>query len=247
VLVLYLLPPLAYRLHQVAFPVREGVSRLLGPRYVPWWGSHQLQVVFLAAPWLEGLLRVCGLYSAWLRLWGARVGRRVYWTPRVEVGDRALLEIGDDVVFGHRVAMFAHVIAPVRRRPGTPSGPAPGGGEDLTLYVRRIRIGARVFVGAGTGMGPGVRIDEGAYVPLESELFPNSRIGAGRSPSGRPVRPQPPETGDALPSIPVEAGSADEDTDAVGVGPGSGAGVGDGVGVGLGDGDGDGPTDKGPR
>lgn len=214
VAVLYLLPPLLHRVHQRFFPIREGMSRLVGPGYVPWWGSHQLQVLYIALPWLEGLLRVCGLYSPWLRLWGAKVGRRVYWTPRVDLADRSLLEVGDDVVFGHRVSIFAHVIVPTRRRGAAP-GPAPGGGENLSLYVRRVRIGDRAFIGAGTGMGPGVQVGEGAYVPLQSELYPNSRVGLGRP--APPRRPLPPRADLDPPSEPaptpvVEDGADDGPT-----------------------------------
>ena len=62
--------------------------------------GHQLQVLYSAFP---ALRLVPGLYSAWLRLWGSRVGRAVYWTPQVKITDRGLLKVGDGVVFGHRV------------------------------------------------------------------------------------------------------------------------------------------------
>ena len=38
--VLYLLPPLLYRLHERLFPLREGLHRLVGATYVPWWGGE---------------------------------------------------------------------------------------------------------------------------------------------------------------------------------------------------------------
>src|SRR5690242_9394747 len=98
---IYGLPVLVYRLHQWAYPVQEGISYLKGKEYSPWWGSHQIQSIYIAIPVLEAVLRLIpGVFSWWLRLWGAKVGRDVYWTPGLEIADRGLLEIGDRVVIG---------------------------------------------------------------------------------------------------------------------------------------------------
>jgi hypothetical protein len=163
-LVVYLLPPLLHRLHGRVFPLREGVHALVGTAYVPWWGSHQLQLPFVAFPALEALLRVLGLYSPWLRLWGARVGRRVYWTPLVEITDRTLLEIGDDVVVGHKCGFYAHAVKPARGA--------------LHVFLKRIRVGSGAFLGAGSGFGPGAVVEAGAYLPLRTEIFPGGRARA---------------------------------------------------------------------
>jgi acetyltransferase-like isoleucine patch superfamily enzyme len=165
VAVVYLLPVAAYRLHGVFFPLREGGSALVGTGYSPWYGGHQLQVVYLAFPALERTLRlVPGLYSAWLRLWGSRVGRGVYWTPQVEIIDRGLVDIGDGVVLGHRCGMSSHLIRPAR--------------GNLRLYVRRVRIGAGAFVGAGAYLAPGVVIEPGTLVPAGSHVLPRTLKGA---------------------------------------------------------------------
>lgn len=163
--VAYLLPVLCFRMHEALWPLREGRSRIDAPGYSPWWGGHQFQLMYNAFPALESALRLLpGVYSAWLRLWGSHVGRRVYWTPRVEVADRSLLDIGDGVVFGHLTACYAHLIKPHR-----------GG---LVLYVRRIRIGDGAFLSAGSRLGPGVRIAAGTVVPLLSD------VGVGRRVAG---------------------------------------------------------------
>lgn len=157
---LYLFPLLSFRLHQLAFPIVEGGSHLVGKGYSAWWGGHQIQLVYFAFPALEAALRlVPGLYSLWLRAWGSSVGRSVYWTPMVEIADRSLMEIGDRVIFGHRVSAYAHIIKPTRK--------------NLLLYVKRIRIGEGCFVGAGTVIAPGVTIPAGSYVAAGSELHPN--------------------------------------------------------------------------
>jgi hypothetical protein len=157
-LVLYVLPPLLHRVHGWVFPLKEGAHPLVGERYVPWWGSHQLQLIFTAVPSLEALLRVLGLYSPWLRLWGSTIGRGVYWTPLVEITDRSLLELGDRVVVGHKCGFYAHAIKPAR--------------GNLYLFLKRIRIGEGAFLGAGSGFGPGARVEAGAYLPLRTEIMP---------------------------------------------------------------------------
>jgi hypothetical protein len=159
----YLLPVLCFRVHDAVWPLVEGRSRIDAPGYSPWWGGHQFQVMYSAFPALEAALRlVPGLYSAWLRLWGSRVGRAVYWTPLVEITDRSLLDVGDGVVFGHRVACYGHLIK--RRRDG------------LVLYVRRIRIGAGAMLGAGSRLGPGAHLDDGVDLPLLTDVGVGRRV-----------------------------------------------------------------------
>ena len=161
-LTLYGLPLLAYRLHNQLYPITEGVSYLQGKAYSPWWGSHQIQLIYIAFPWLETLLRlVPSMFSVWLRLWGADVGRQVYWAPGLEIADRGLLSVGDRAIIGHRVGLYAHVIKPKRK--------------DLMLYVKRIHIGSDSFIGSASRIGPGVVIKSGDYVPVTSDLFPNQK------------------------------------------------------------------------
>ena len=160
---LYLVPVAIYRLHDAVWPLVEGTSRIDAPGYSPWWGGHQFQVMYSVFPALEGALRlVPGLYSVWLRLWGSRIGRGVYWTPLVEITDRSLLDVGHGVIFGHRVACYAHLIK--RRDAG------------LVLYVRRIRIGDGVLLGAGSRLGPGARIEDGSVLPILTDVGVGRRI-----------------------------------------------------------------------
>jgi hypothetical protein len=163
ILIVYLLPPVTLRLHEIFFPLREGLSKLSEPKYSHWWGAHQIQIIYIALPQLEALLRlVPGLYSAWLRLWGSRVGRKVYWTPNIEITDRSLLEIGDRVVFGHKCKLLGHAIKPK--------------GDAVILYLRAIRIGHDVFIGAGSRIGPGAVISDGSYLPVLTDVYINQAI-----------------------------------------------------------------------
>jgi acetyltransferase-like isoleucine patch superfamily enzyme len=156
---IYGLPLAAHRVHAARHPVGRSVEKLVSSDYSPWWASHQFQWVFIAFPVLETLLRaVPGLFSLWLRAWGAQVGRGVYWTPTLTVLDRGLLEIGDHVVFGHRVSLSSHIIRPTKR------------GDDLLCVIQPIRIGSGAFIGAGSVLGPGTVVGAGTLVEAGSVL-----------------------------------------------------------------------------
>ena len=159
----YLLPVLCSRALLFFYPLSLGLSNLSERRFSPWWASHQIQLIYGALPALEAILRlVPGLYSSWLRLWGSKIGRQVYWTPRMEVHDRTLLDIGDGVIFGHKVELYGHTIMPKRSR--------------LLLYTGPVRIGAGVFIGAGSRLAPGVVVAPNSVVPILSDLYMNERF-----------------------------------------------------------------------
>jgi hypothetical protein len=157
--VLYGFPLLVYRIHQLAFPIRTGLSDLDGEDYSPWWGGHQIQWVYVAFPALEAALRsVPGLFSAWLRAWGSAVGEGVYWTPGIEIADRGLLQIETGAVFGHRTGLSSHIITRRRGR--------------LVLLVKPVSVGARAFIGAGCVLGPGASVAPDAVVPAGTPVRP---------------------------------------------------------------------------
>ena len=163
---LYLAPPLSFRLHRRLFPFKRSLTNLSTPEYAPWWGAHQIQLVYIAVPQLEALLRIVpGLYSAWLRLWGSRIGRQVHWTPNVEVTDRHLLDIGDRVVCGHKCKFLGHAIKP-----------REAGGSALMLYSRTIKIGSDVFIGAGSRIGPGATVVDGLFLPVLTDVHINTTL-----------------------------------------------------------------------
>lgn len=109
--VLYLAPLIPGRLLRESLresPVRIAIG---SPDFLRWWACFQCQVLFLRFPALEEMLRlVPGVYSWWLRMWGARIGKRTYWAPQTIILDRGFLEIGDQVVFGAGVRLNPHVI-----------------------------------------------------------------------------------------------------------------------------------------
>lgn len=154
----YLVPVGLFRLHELFFPLKEGVTDLSLSVYNPWWTSHQLQMTFMAIPWLEGVLHlVPGLFSLWLRLWGSRVGSRVHWTPKVEIVDRSLVDIGDRAVIGHLSAFCSHLVTPIDGR--------------ASLLVRKVKVGRHAVVGGKVGLGPGTEVKDGELVKFGTTLY----------------------------------------------------------------------------
>lgn len=155
--IIYLLPLILYRIHFVFFPFTDGYWVLSEKKYNPWWASHMFQYPFIALPWLESLIHfVPGLYSIWLRAWGSKIGKAVFWTPRVEVIDRGLIEVGDYAIFGHISALCSHMVADIDGKPA--------------LVIKTIKIGDKAFIGADSQLGPG------ATVPSRTKLKPKTRL-----------------------------------------------------------------------
>jgi hypothetical protein len=164
-IILYIIPPLSLRLHQAIFPISEKPMDLAKRQYSAWWGAHQIQVIYTAVPQLEALLRIVpGAYSVWLRLCGSRIGRNIYWTPNIEITDRSMLEIGDNVVFGHQCKLLGHAIKPTAKR--------------MILYTKKITIGSDVFIGAGSRIGLGATIADGVYLPILTDVYINQKVEA---------------------------------------------------------------------
>jgi hypothetical protein len=148
-LLLYLAPPLLARLVRACLPVRCGWIALGSRDYFVWWFLLNLQMVFCRFPALEECLRlVPKLYSAWLRLWGSRIGRYIYWAAGVCVLDRSFLDIGDAVVFGAGVRLNPHVLT--RNEQG-----------EIQLALAPIQIGDQAMVGGYSLLTAGTRIAAG--------------------------------------------------------------------------------------
>lgn len=155
--IVYLMPLFFHRVHFMLFPFGDGYWVLAEKKYNPWWASHMFQYPFIACPWIESLIHfIPGLFSLWLRAWGSKVGKGVFWTPRVEIVDRGLIEIGDRCVVGHITGMCSHMVADIEGQPA--------------LVIKKIILGEKVFVGADTQLGPG------ANIPARTKLKPKSRL-----------------------------------------------------------------------
>jgi len=164
VFVWYFLAPLCFCIHDRFCPLCEGREDLAdGRRYSAWWASQQFQIVYTMLPQLEMLLRLIpGAYSAWLRLWGSRIGRGVMWTPVVEILDRSMLDIGDHVLIGHQVAMVSHTVVPK--------------GDRHVLHLARIRVGDGAFISGRTGLGLGAQVAAAEFLKFGSQVYLNRRL-----------------------------------------------------------------------
>lgn len=155
---LYLFPVVIFRLHNIFWPLREGIFDIAAKSYSPWWASYQFQFLFIAFPFLETPWHfIPGGFSCWLRLWGSKIGTNVLWTPRVEVIDRGLLNVGSNVVVGHIAAFCCHAIMPRKNR--------------MVLFVKKISIGDNSFIGADGQFGPGASVPAGELVKPKARVY----------------------------------------------------------------------------
>jgi non-ribosomal peptide synthetase-like protein len=173
----------------VAATLTVAAKRLLIGRYTagrhPYLGSMYLRHWIVAQfarslPW--DLLESTGLRAALLRALGARIGSEVHLHRGVALhhGGWDLLEIGDDAALGRDVSV------------------------GLVTYDRQQLVFAPVSIGADATldtrarMGPGSRLERGAFLSALSWLADGATVPAGERWDGVPARP----AGAAPPSPP---------------------------------------------
>jgi hypothetical protein len=148
---LYLLPPMTARVIGLIMPIKRTRIAMGSREYFTWWALANLQMVFCRLPFLEELLRLIpGVYSNWLRLWGAKIGRLTYWAAGTKILDRQCLQVGNNVVFGAGVRINAHVL--VKNETG-----------QLELLLAPIKIGDNVIVGGYSLLTTGTEIADGEF------------------------------------------------------------------------------------
>ncbi|MGW2866247.1 Pls/PosA family non-ribosomal peptide synthetase [Streptomyces sp. NPDC001205] len=124
----------------------------------------------LVVPALLGFLTGTPLMPAVLRLFGARVGRRV-WLHTTYLTEFDLVEVGDDAAVGEFTSLQTHLF------------------EDRVMKMSAVKIGAGSSVGArsvvlyGAKVGEGARLDAMSLVMKGESLPPRSRW------RGIPARP----------------------------------------------------------
>lgn len=168
VFVTYLQSPLIYRLVRLVFGTSEGMSKL-GKKHSTgnlWIIEHQLQQMYITFLFFEVALRLLpGLYSAWLRLWGAKIGRAVRWTPHVQVVDRPHLNLGSRILFGHETYISSHAI---KKYEGI-----------FLVMVKPVQVGDDVVTGYRAVLTAGVRVGDGALVESGGTLYPGYELPKG--------------------------------------------------------------------
>lgn len=114
------------------------------------------------------LLRGSPIWTAYLRLNGARIGRRVYINT-TGISDHNLLEVGDDVVVGADVHIAGHTV------------------EHGIVKTGRVRLGRGAMVGLGTLLDIDTEVGDGCQIGALSVVPKHSRLEAGATYAGIPA------------------------------------------------------------
>ncbi len=146
--IIYIIPPLLCRMIISLTNLNSPKSSINSKEHLLWWLTFNLQVVFNRLPILEEILRMLpSVYSMWLRLWGAKIGKLTYWSPKVMISDRSFIQIGDHVVIGAGSRLIPHYMAKNKR-------------DETQLILSPIKIGNGVILGGYSLLGPGTIVKE---------------------------------------------------------------------------------------
>ena len=118
------------------------------------------------------LFRGTPVWTAHLRLSGARLGRRVY-VNSLAVSDYNLIECGDDVVIGGAVHMSGHTV------------------EAGVVKTARVRLGDNVTIGLGSVIEIGAEIGSDCQIGALSFVPKHARLPGGAVYGGVPAVPLP--------------------------------------------------------
>jgi acetyltransferase-like isoleucine patch superfamily enzyme len=124
--------------------------------------SHVVRVL------VGAVLKATPVWSFYLRMNGARLGRGVY-VNSLHVTDHNLLEFGDYVVIGDGVHLSGHTV------------------ERAVIKTGRVRLGRGVMVGLDSIIGIGVEAGPGCQIGAVSLVPKYSKLEAGATYVGRPV------------------------------------------------------------
>jgi acetyltransferase-like isoleucine patch superfamily enzyme len=155
-------------------PVSAAITRLVGARTPP---DTELQISDLSwtlMKWVQymsashivrlasgAVFRGSPLWTAYLRMNGARIGARVFINT-LSIADHNLLDLGDDVVIGADVHISGHTV------------------EGGMVKTGRVRVGSNVTIGLGSAIdidvdiGDGCQIGAFTLVPKHARLEPNA-------------------------------------------------------------------------
>jgi acetyltransferase-like isoleucine patch superfamily enzyme len=109
------------------------------------------------------------VWTAYLRLSGARIGRRVY-VNSLGLSDYNLLELGEGVVIGADVHLAGHTV------------------ESGVVKTMPVRLGRNVTIGVGSIVDIGVVAGEGCQVGALSLVPKHTTLEPGAVYAGIPVR-----------------------------------------------------------
>ena len=160
---LFLLPPLMSRFFLLILGRPTRSTKVGSREFFAWWISVQWQNIFARFPALEeGLRMIPGVYSMWLRLWGARVGKCVYWTAGSKVLDRPFLKVGNFVIVGYGAKITSHLFHMKS--------------NNSYFLFGEPEIGDYAVLGGDCGVGPGAKIPSKFTVAAGEYVSPLKRV-----------------------------------------------------------------------
>lgn len=133
------------------------------------WGRYSI-VSHVVRLLVGSALRATPMWVWYLRLDGARIGRRV-WVNSLGITDHCLLDFGDDVVIGAGAHLSGHTA------------------ERGQIRTATIKLGAGTTIGVDTIVGIGVVTGERCQVGALSLVPKDRHLEAGTSYGGVPVKP----------------------------------------------------------
>jgi len=162
----YIVPPSLCRLTGFLLFKKLNLRNVVSNRSYPtdktfsfWWVTTQLQLPFSRFEFLEEFLRMFPeIYSAWLRLWGAKIGSNVIWPPGVCVIDRPFIEIGNEVLVGAYTKMTSHFVNRLSNE------------HKAELFLATISIGSGATVGGAANLYPGCQVKDNELIPPASHV-----------------------------------------------------------------------------
>jgi acetyltransferase-like isoleucine patch superfamily enzyme len=148
-------PDAAMRISEMGWPLMRWARYMVA--------SHLVRVlagtVFRGSP----------IWTTYLRLNGAQIGKRVY-VNSVFVSDHNLLELGDGVVIGSEVHLSGHTV------------------EGGLVKTGAVRLGRNVTIGLGSVIDIGVTVGDDSQVGALSLVPKHTRLDAHGTYAGIPVR-----------------------------------------------------------
>lgn len=132
------------------------------------WGRYMVSIHLVRT--FAGLaFRATPLWAFYMRLNGARMGRRVF-VNSLWVTDHNLLNFGDDVVIGSEAHLSGHTV------------------EGGIVKTAEVRLGDGVTVGVSSVVGIGVVAGAGSQIGALSLVPKFTRLESGKVYAGIPVR-----------------------------------------------------------
>jgi acetyltransferase-like isoleucine patch superfamily enzyme len=108
------------------------------------------------------------IYSAYLSLIGAKIGKHVFFGGRNTISDPCVTEIGSHTLIGGGVTIMAHL------------------GEEK-LIIKKVKIGSHCLVGAEALIMPGVTMEDNTVLGGKSLVTKNKTLKKGNMYGGVPA------------------------------------------------------------